>query len=101
MAFVDANHCLRSIMSDPNLAIRYLETRIEPILVAPVDAVSADHRKSITLRASHVLIYKAYSHIEMQRIACTEHLKGRYPFLFSQAVNINPLNPNASPIIKE
>ncbi len=36
MAFVDVNHCLRSIMSDPNLAIRYLETRIEPVLVAPL-----------------------------------------------------------------
>jgi hypothetical protein len=72
-------------MSDPNFAVRYLETRTEPILVEPVDAVEAMRK------AAH----------NWSRIAYTEHLKGRYPFLFSLAVRINPLNPNASPIIKE
>jgi len=44
---------------------------------------------------------RAYSQIVAQWIAYTEHLKGKYPFLFSLAVRINPLNPDASPIVKE
>ena len=44
---------------------------------------------------------RAYSQIVAQWIAYTEHLKGKYPFLFSLAVRINPLDPNASPIVGE
>jgi len=44
---------------------------------------------------------RAYSQIVAQWIDYTEHLKGKYPFLFSLAVRINPMNPNASPIVKE
>ena len=44
---------------------------------------------------------RAYSQIVSEWIAYAEHLKGRYPFLFSLAVRINPLNPNASPIVQE
>ena len=44
---------------------------------------------------------RAYSQIVAQWIAYTEHLKDKYPFLFSLAVRINPLNPNASPIVGE
>ncbi len=44
---------------------------------------------------------RAYSQIVVQWIAYTEHLKGKYPFLFSLAVRINPLDPNASPIVGE
>jgi hypothetical protein len=44
---------------------------------------------------------RAYSNIVAEWIAYTEHLKGRYPFLFSLAARINPLNPKASPIIQE
>ncbi len=44
---------------------------------------------------------RAYSKIVSEWIAYTEHLKGRYPFLFSLAARINPLNPHASPIVQE
>jgi hypothetical protein len=44
---------------------------------------------------------RAYSKIVSEWIAYTEHLKGRYPFLFSLAARINPLNPKASPIVQE
>ncbi len=42
---------------------------------------------------------RAYSLIVSQWLSYTEHLKGKYPFLFSLAIRINPLNPNASPIV--
>ncbi len=44
---------------------------------------------------------RAYSKIVAEWIAYTEHLKGRYPFLFSLAARINPLNAKASPIVQE
>ncbi len=44
---------------------------------------------------------RAYSKIVSEWIAYTEHLKGKYPFLFSLASRINPLNPNASPVVQE
>ena len=46
-------------------------------------------------------LQRAYSKIVTEWIAYTEHLKGRYPFLFSLAARINPLNPKASPIVQE
>jgi hypothetical protein len=46
-------------------------------------------------------IRRAYSMIISEWIAYTEHLKNRYPFLFSLAARINPLNPKASPIVQE
>jgi len=46
-------------------------------------------------------IRRAYSMIITEWIAYTEHLKSRYPFLFSLAARINPLNPKASPIVRE
>jgi hypothetical protein len=46
-------------------------------------------------------IRRAYSQIVTEWIVYTEHLKGRYPFLFSLAARINPLNPKASPIVRE
>jgi hypothetical protein len=44
---------------------------------------------------------RAYSLIVSEWIGYTEHLRGKYPFLFSLAIRINPLNPNASPIVQE
>ncbi|UCE42394.1 MAG: hypothetical protein JSV17_05375 [Candidatus Aminicenantes bacterium] len=44
---------------------------------------------------------RAYSRIVSEWIVYTEHLKSRYPFLFSLAARINPLNPNASPIVQK
>jgi hypothetical protein len=44
---------------------------------------------------------RAYSVIVSEWIAYTEHLKGRYPFLFSLSARINPLNPKASPIVQD
>jgi hypothetical protein len=43
---------------------------------------------------------RANSKIVSEWIAYTEHLKSKYPFLFSLAARINPLNPNASPIVQ-
>ena len=42
---------------------------------------------------------RAYSRIVSEWILYTAHLKERYPFLFSLAARINPLNPKASPIV--
>ncbi len=44
---------------------------------------------------------RAYSKIAAEWIGYTEHLKEKYPFLFSLAARINPLNPKASPIVQE
>ena len=44
---------------------------------------------------------RAYSLIVSEWLAYTEHLKGKYPFLFSLAARINPLNPQASPVVQE
>lgn len=46
-------------------------------------------------------LHRANAKIVSEWIAYTEHLKGKYPFLFSLAARINPLNPNASPIVQE
>jgi hypothetical protein len=46
-------------------------------------------------------VRRAYSKIVSEWISYTEHLKNRYPFLFSLAARINPLNPKASPIVLE
>lgn len=46
-------------------------------------------------------IQRANSKIVSEWIGYTEHLKGRYPFLFSLAARVNPLNPKASPIVEE
>jgi hypothetical protein len=46
-------------------------------------------------------IRRAYAKIVSEWVSYTEHLKGRYPFLFSLAARINPLNPKASPIVLE
>lgn len=42
---------------------------------------------------------RAYSRLTGQWISYTAHLKESYPFLFSLAARINPMNPQASPII--
>lgn len=42
---------------------------------------------------------RAYSQITSEWIAYTEHLKESYPFLFSLAARINPLNPHPSAIV--
>lgn len=42
---------------------------------------------------------RAYSQITSVWIAYTQHLKENYPFLFSLAARINPLDPKATPII--
>jgi hypothetical protein len=42
---------------------------------------------------------RAYSRIIAEWIQYAAHLKDKYPFLFSLAARINPLNPKASPIV--
>jgi hypothetical protein len=44
---------------------------------------------------------RAYSQIVSEWIIYTEHLKEKYPFLFSLAARTNPLNPKASPVVQE
>jgi hypothetical protein len=44
---------------------------------------------------------RAYSLIISEWLLYTEHLKRKYPFLFSLAIRINPLNPKASPIVRK
>jgi len=42
---------------------------------------------------------RAYSQITTEWVAYTEHLQKSYPFLFSLAARINPMNPHASPVV--
>lgn len=42
---------------------------------------------------------RAYSQLTREWIAYTSHLKESYPFLFSLAARVNPMNPQASPIV--
>lgn len=42
---------------------------------------------------------RAYSLLTIQWISYTAHLKESYPFLYSLAARVNPMNPQASPII--
>jgi len=41
----------------------------------------------------------AYSQITSEWMSYTGHLKQSYPFLFSLAARINPMNPHASAIV--
>jgi len=42
---------------------------------------------------------RAYSQLASEWIAYTTHLKESYPFLFSLAARVNPMNPDASPVV--
>lgn len=42
---------------------------------------------------------RAYSQITTEWIFYTEHLRESYPFLYSLAARVNPMNPNASPVM--
>jgi hypothetical protein len=42
---------------------------------------------------------RAYSKLTGQWLQYTLHLKESYPFLFSLAARVNPMNPDASPIV--
>ena len=42
---------------------------------------------------------RAYSQIAVEWIVYTTHLKESYPFLYSLAARVNPMNPQASPIV--
>jgi len=44
-------------------------------------------------------LQRAYSQITSEWMSYTEHLKASYPFLFSLAARINPMNPRASAIV--
>ncbi len=44
-------------------------------------------------------IKRAYSQLTSEWISYTSHLKESYPFLFSLAARVNPMNPQASPIV--
>jgi hypothetical protein len=43
---------------------------------------------------------RAYSQLTGQWLEYTLHLKSKYPYLFSLAARINPMNPAASPIVQ-
>jgi len=42
---------------------------------------------------------RAYSQLTTEWVTYTEHLQKSYPFLFSLAARINPMNPQASPYV--
>lgn len=42
---------------------------------------------------------RAYSKLTIEWISYTAHLKESYPFLYSLAARINPMNPQASPVV--
>ena len=43
---------------------------------------------------------RAYRLLARQWLAYMEHLKARYPYLFSLAVRTNPFDPDASPVVR-
>lgn len=45
-------------------------------------------------------IARAYSLLLREWLAYMEHLKDNYPYLFSLAVRMNPLDPEATPIVR-
>ncbi len=42
---------------------------------------------------------RAYSQLTIEWIFYTAHLKESYPFLYSLAARVNPMNPQASPVV--
>lgn len=44
-------------------------------------------------------LQRAYSQLTIEWISYTAHLKESYPFLYSLAARINPMNPQASPVV--
>jgi hypothetical protein len=46
-------------------------------------------------------INRAYAQLLSEWLSYMEHLKGDYPYLFSLAVRLNPLDASASPVIRE
>jgi hypothetical protein len=45
-------------------------------------------------------LQRAYSRLTIEWISYTAHLKDSYPFLYSLAARVNPMNPQASPVIR-
>jgi hypothetical protein len=46
-------------------------------------------------------IKRAYSQLLAEWLLYMKHLKQDYPYLFSLAVRMNPIDPNADPVVKE
>lgn len=46
-------------------------------------------------------IKRAYSQLLAEWLLYMKHLKEEYPYLFSLAVRMNPIDPNADPVVKE
>lgn len=46
-------------------------------------------------------IKRAYSQVLAEWLLYMKHLKADYPYLFSLAVRMNPIDPNADPVVKE
>jgi len=44
-------------------------------------------------------LQRAYSQLTIEWISYTAHLKDSYPFLYSLAARVNPMNPQASPVV--
>jgi hypothetical protein len=44
-------------------------------------------------------LQRAYSQLTIEWIFYTSHLKVSYPFLYSLAARVNPMNPQASPVV--
>ena len=42
---------------------------------------------------------RAYSKLTIEWLSYTAHLKENYPFLYSLAARVNPMNPQASPVV--
>ena len=42
---------------------------------------------------------RAYSQLTIEWISYTAHLKESYPFLYSFVARVNPMNPQASPVV--
>jgi hypothetical protein len=42
---------------------------------------------------------RSFCQLTSEWIAYTSHLKDSYPFLFSLAARVNPMNPQASPVV--
>lgn len=43
---------------------------------------------------------RAYSRLTVEWLSYTSHLQSSYPFLFSLLARINPMNPQASPVVR-
>ncbi len=98
-------HCLMRMLENPNLFEHEQFTDLLWAIFHLTEELSfrGDELENLPEKDyKHIAedLRRAYSQLTEQWLLYTLHLKENYPFLFSLAARINPMNPAASPIVK-